>query len=519
MFSARYLYGRDDLLRIRSMLDREKGSSFWDCKCSDFAVSWFQSYFSELRAKDSGIQVAVVFFSTGSRCGRIARRIASLLRNGKICHCDIFAVPETVGDQESLNQQAECLKNRLLQMHRDTPESFCIAVDALLGMEEAYDDASCTGSLRAVFPFFSSSTSELFNFRIALDVPSGLDAHSGCASARALKADVTLSFSPYPLGFFVGQSADYCGQLVFGDILTGSMFCSDSVAEFYDYADARKLPSWPKRDLSANKNDSGKLFFAGGGYGMPGAVRLAAEAALRSGAGLVRVGACNSSLPLIFSGRPELMLCDLDCNELFSPENWADALGMGPGLGRDDWAQRIYERYIDLPQPKVVDADALYFLSQKIHLLRSAVITPHEMEAARLLHTSVEYLRSNRLNCLKELSGITGAVTVLKGHFSMICHKDQVFVCGCGCSAMATGGMGDTLCGIITSLLAGNISPLDAALIGTAVHGRAGELAGMDGCMGTLPSDLMEKIRSLINGLDDKTIQVQNSRGIVFAQN
>ncbi|MBQ8708628.1 MAG: NAD(P)H-hydrate dehydratase [Succinivibrionaceae bacterium] len=372
-----------------------------------------------------------------------------------------------------------------------------ILVDALLGIGVRGEVSQPMLSWISFINRFSGRC-----FILAVDTPSGLDADSGYCSPDAVRADVTLTLLRPKAGLFTGLAGDYAGRIEFND-LGVEADSADAGCYFrysYDSPELRRL--LPRRKNSCNKSDSGRLLLAGGAPGMPGALKMAAMAALRSGAGLVRVAASARSLPLIFAGTPELMLLPLEeksPEEIFQAIMWSNALVIGPGLGRTEHSREVYRSFIDAPRPMVVDADALYFLAQDMRRLEHAVVTPHEMEAARLLGCDVEYVRRNRYNVVFRLHELTGAVVVLKGPGTVICDGSSCHVSADGSSALAVGGSGDVLSGIIGALLAFGLSCSDAARVAVAIHGRAGMLASLDGSIGTLPTDLLCNIRKLIN--------------------
>ncbi len=341
------------------------------------------------------------------------------------------------------------------------------------------------------------------NLIVSVDVPSGLDADSGYCATVAVKADVTLTLLRAKRGLFTCMARDYVGEVKVDDIGVLGVTFAESPVNAYSYQDSCVQAFLPKRLNSSNKSSSGKVVLVGGCAQMPGALKLAAMAALRSGSGLVRVVAHPDSIPLIFAGTPEIMLHPLVCANLADSNalvQWADSMVIGPGLGRSDESRQIYEAFINAPVKKVVDADALYWLSGDVHQLTDAIITPHEMEAARILGENIEYVRQNRYNSAVRLHELTGAVVVLKGAGTIIYDGNSTWVCTDGCSAMAVGGMGDILSGIISALLAVGLKPSDAARVGVGIHGAAGIKASEDGAIGTLPSDLLIWIRKLING-------------------
>ncbi len=414
--------------------------------------------------------------------------------------CVQYRAPKT-GTEADLACRAYIERGGVIQTELDDelPKNTDIIVDALLGI-------GVSGEVRQPMPdwigFINRHGRE--RFVISVDVPSGLNGDTGVCCTDAVHADVTVMLLRPKAGLYTGVACDYTGRLEFNDlgVKDGDECGCGHQIRLCSYDDPEVLCSLPKRRNSSNKNDSGRLVLVGGAPTMPGAIKMSAMAALRSGAGLVRVAASPESIPLIFAGSPELMLWPLNEEGLSGMErllSWSHAMVLGPGLGRDEWASRVFESCIDSSVPKIVDADGLYWLSKNVKVLRNAVITPHEMEAARLLQTDVEYVRQNRYNTAVRLHELTGAVVVLKGFGTLIYDGDTTAVSTEGNASMAVGGMGDVLAGIIGALMAEGMNCSDAARVGVAVHGRAGVLASDDGFIGTLPTDLLAEIRKLMN--------------------
>lgn len=494
-----HIYRKNELLSLIQEIDKKSSPNFFNMEAASYVANFFHGMVYKEHGKNDVMVWAepsdyvLVFFCGEGRCGKIAKLVVDELKEHEYPKCEVIDV--NYKDDEELKRLHGKFDSLFNLVRYDFDQKKYIFIDAILGLEDDFDNPKYQKVIAFLnaYPIISTSF-------YSIGVPSGLDADSGNCAARVINACMTFSFIHDPLGFYVGKGPEFCGN-----ILTANFEIDDSCLEnkFIPCTNIEELwniASFPQRAITANKYDSGCVYLIGGGKGMPGAIKLAAEASLRVGAGLVRVGASSSSLPLISYGRPEIMLSDLDEESFSDYENWANALVIGPGLGRRDWALRIFESCIRSNLPKVVDADALYLLADEMIKLKNAIITPHEKEAARLLNVSVEYLRANRYNCVLKLAKVTGAVVVLKGHYTMICEDTTVFVCRNGCSAMAVGGMGDVLSGIIGGLIAEGLSLFDAAILGVAIHGRAGELAAKNGSIGTLPSDLMPHIRSIVNG-------------------
>lgn len=369
-------------------------------------------------------------------------------------------------------------------------QSVGVIVDALLG----------TGLCRPVSEEYARAISHINHAEcpvLSIDVPSGLHADSGCALGHAVKADLTVTFIALKCGLFTGEAADYCG-----DIVCSSLNVPDSVlAQLPATAHLSSKMTLQRRPRSAHKGHFGHVLLIGGNRGFSGAIRLAGEAALFSGAGLVSIASRAGHIDLLNIGRPELMChavetaCDLQ--PLLEK---ASVIVIGPGLSQDSWAQDMLRCALASAKPCVVDADALNLLAQ--HPARHAnwVLTPHPGEAARLLGCTTGDIAADRFAAVKKLQTEYAGVCVLKGAGTLIADESGLWVNTTGNPGMAGGGMGDILAGVTGALLAQGLTLLDAAKLAVHVHGEAADsVAATQGERGMLPSDLLPKIRELLN--------------------
>jgi NAD(P)H-hydrate epimerase len=172
---------------------------------------------------------------------------------------------------------------------------------------------------------------------------------------------------------------------------------------------------------------------------------------------------------------------------------------IGPGLGRDAWAKKMFARVIGCKLPTIIDADALHWLSQNPARQPNAILTPHPGEAAKLLSCASLDIESDRLSAAMAINEQYQAVTVLKGAGTIICHDRQLRFCTGGNASLATGGSGDVLSGIIAGLVAQGIPLADAATCGVQIHARASELISSNGTRGIIASDLFSQLHPLVN--------------------
>ena len=367
-----------------------------------------------------------------------------------------------------------------------------IVVDGLLG----------TGLDRQVTGSYADVIHEINHFSgkvLALDIPSGLHANTGCPMGLAVLADKTISFIGLKQGLFTGEAADYCGEIHYSSL---------SVP---DSASTHQKPSailirqedikFSQRKRCSHKGSFGHVLVIGGDFGYSGAIRLAGEAAARVGAGLVSIATRPEHAAATNLSRPELMCHGVttkaDVKRLLGK---ASVVAIGPGLGQSSWAKEILETAIGGAAPLVIDADALNLLAEFPQKCSRWVLTPHPGEAARLLECSVREVQSDRFKAIMELRNKFGGVCLLKGSGTLIAMEGSpIMVNPTGNPGMATGGMGDVLTGIIAGLIAQGFSLEDAAKTGAWLHGAAADEASLQGERGLLPSDLFTPLRRLVN--------------------
>lgn len=338
---------------------------------------------------------------------------------------------------------------------------------------------------------------------LALDLPSGLGAESGTRSGPCVRADLTVSFVGWKRGLFTADANDVCGvrELALLDVPPRAFegVCAD--ARLLDDSIDRLLPP---RSANVNKSSFGHVLVLGGDEGFGGAVRLAGEAALRCGAGLVSVATRREHVMALNAARPELMARGIDDAIALEPLlDRASVIAAGPGLGQHDWGRALLAAVFTTGKTMVVDADALNLLAQAPQPLSgSAVLTPHPGEAARLLGCDVATVQRDRFAAVRQLAVRYAAVVVLKGAGSLVADPaGRVAVCPWGNPGMASAGMGDVLTGVIAALLAQGLDAWDAARLGVALHSRAGDIAAADAPRGLVAGDLLPILRRLANGV------------------
>jgi NAD(P)H-hydrate epimerase len=334
---------------------------------------------------------------------------------------------------------------------------------------------------------------------VALDIPTGIHGDTGQVLGCAVRAALTVTFVGLKSGLFLGEAPNYCGEIRFAGLEIPESYRQDIAPSYQRIDDGMLSAALSPRRRTAHKGDFGHVLVIGGGEGMPGAVRLAGEAALRAGAGLVSIATHPSHASILVSSRPELMPHAVDDPGDIEPLlERASVLAFGPGLGRSDWAERLFERVASLSLPAVWDADALNFLADRPGRSDHRVITPHPGEAARLLASETAAVQADRPAALAALVSRYGGTAVLKGAGSLS-SADVPYLCTAGNPGMGSAGMGDVLTGVIAGLMAQGLAPELAAAVGVEAHARAGDRAAAIGERGLIASDLMGELRRVVN--------------------
>lgn len=323
---------------------------------------------------------------------------------------------------------------------------------------------------------------------VSVDIPSGIDGETGHVMGCAVRADCTVAMQFIKLGCCLFPGREYAGKLIAADIGIPEELAKDIVCDMLEDGDIR-----PKaRAADTHKNDFGHVGVLAGSLGMAGAGALCSSAALRAGAGLVSWAVPEEIAPVAAGFTREVMTRPLPCRwGQFSPEAIEDALlflegktalAMGPGLGRECAVDFVKTLAQHIACPVVLDADALYAVSQEPAILEQIpgdkILTPHAGEMARLAGCTAQEIGQQPLTYVQEYARAHRAVMVLKGPTTVIAAPDgRVALSMAGNAGMATAGSGDVLCGIIAALLAQGLPAFEAACAGCRLHSRAGDAA------------------------------------------
>jgi ADP-dependent NAD(P)H-hydrate dehydratase / NAD(P)H-hydrate epimerase len=409
-----------------------------------------------------------------------------------------------------------CSGSGALANHLSIFSSADLIIDALLG----------TGLKSEVRGIYAEAV-ELINGTevpvVSVDIPSGIDAGTGRILGCAVRADLTVTFGLAKLGQVLYPGAAYCGELQVVDI--GIPPEVSAVVDGFEYLDSAAIkPLLRKRERFAHKGSFGHCLIIAGSTGKTGAAAMAANSAVRSGAGLVTLAVPASLHAILEIKTTEPMtlpvpdgnagcITDLSWDTLVGALAGKSAVALGPGLSLHDGTVRIARRLMSAADiPLVVDADGLNALAEDPSLLlgkrpSTVILTPHPGEMARLAGMTVADVEADRIPTALSFAARYGVYLVLKGARTVIAAPDgRIAINGSGNPGMASGGMGDVLTGILVALLGQAYEPFTACRLGVYLHGAAADLVAAEkGEIGISAVDVQEALPSAFHKFESIT--------------
>lgn len=365
---------------------------------------------------------------------------------------------------------------------------FDVVADALFGV-------GLSRRIEGIYGQVLERLNGLSGKKLAVDIPSGIDADDGSVLGVAFRADLTVTFSYEKLGMRLFPGQEYCGRVICRSVgIDDRSFLEDekrgrrpSAAAFME-DDLMRLPARLPR---TNKGSYGKVLVIAGSVNMAGAALFAAKAAYFSGCGLVRILTPEENRMILQSTLPEAVMSTYNGKkpreeQVIEALQWADVIICGPGIGTGDAARMLVHTVLkNAAVPMVFDADALNILSEEPEVLRKPhtdlIVTPHLGEMARLQKATVSYIRDHLVETAEEFARTYNLICVLKDARTVTSVPYQMtYVNLSGNNGMATGGSGDVLTGVIAGLIAQGMEPGLAAPMGVYIHGAAGDAAAKE---------------------------------------
>ena len=437
---------------------------------------------------------AVIFAGAGNNGGD-AYIVAGALARAR-CPVSITSIAEPKTDD------ARAARDAALGPVQEVsdPQHPAVVVDGLLGVGVRGEvSAEIAAKIAAIAAWRAQGAAV-----VALDIPSGIEATTG-AGGVVVRADLTLSYGTVKRGQLLRR--DEMGELLCVDIGLGAQAMLEDGAPLLVDAEWVRA-AVPPIPADAHKGVRRRLAVVGGGEGMAGAPMLAARGAMRSGIGMVHLLVAPNNVPVVQASLPETMAArwPVTAEDQARVLSWTHALLIGPGLGRTAMTRALVERLlVEWKGPVVLDADALNVFEGEPRMLgsllgaRPAIVTPHPVEAGRLLRRDAAAVLEERFSIGASLAKQLGATVLLKGTPTVVSAPDgRVAVSASGSPTLGTAGSGDVLGGIVATLLAQTGDPFEAAACGAWIHGRAGEQAAAQGSVrGSSLEDVVVALREV----------------------
>lgn len=405
-----------------------------------------------------------------------------------------------------------------LDVVRTELKAYDLIVDAIFG-------TGLNSEVRGVFGEVIELLNQADIPRIAVDIPSGLNANTGKVLGNCIRADLTITFAHPKLGLLIHPGLEYVEKLEIIDISIPKYLIEEERIRDYiiDRDDLR--PVLKPRGLDSHKGDFGHLLLVAGSTGKTGAAVLACDGAMRVGVGLVTLGIPGSLNPIMENRLTEVMTEPLlestpgflgiaAFEKIMALTEKKDALAIGPGISTKNETVELLHRVIkEIDIPVVIDADGLNALAKDREILKEAkapvILTPHPGEMARLINTSTVEIQNERIEVSRGFAREYNIYLVLKGSRTIIADPEgNIYINPTGNPGMATAGMGDVLTGMLSGFIAQGFGIMDAVKLAVFSHGLAGDaIASERGEIGLLATDVIERIPLVLNELRDSGVR------------
>lgn len=387
-------------------------------------------------------------------------------------------------------------------------KSFDLIIDGIYGTGYKYRK-------NEIFEKIVRSINKLTSYKVAIDMPSGVNGTKGIDGDLVIKADKTITFTALKKGFFLSNSTNFTGEIVVVDIGIPKEILDKKEGKL------KYLESLDEKlnvlSQNTHKGEKGKSLIISGSNGMTGAGLLSGKACLRTGTGLVYIAVpeklqhifeINSietiTIPIIDDNKGYFNNSSID--KIIKILDKFDSIAIGPGLGNNNESIEFVEKIIQCSKaPVVIDADGINLISERVEILNGTkncnIITPHLGEMSRLLKKPIDVIVKNRIEYASEFSKKYNIIVVLKGSNSVIAYPDGItYINSTGNPGMATAGSGDVLTGIITSFISQGVQVGVAAKMGVYIHGLVGDYCEKKmKFRGIIASDLIDAIPYVVN--------------------
>ena len=461
--------------------------------------------FKVARDIDGAVKNIIIVCGTGNNGGDGFAVARQLYKKGK--NINVFVI----GNEEKMSSDCQVnyniVKNMGLKIiNIKDSNGISFLKEAALQSELIVDAIFGTGLNRKVEGLFSEVISQINyskNYVVAIDVPSGLNSDNGLVMENCVKANKTISFEAYKTGFLQYGNDLYTGEIVVEDIgipeFVLEKFCDNSFMLDENIIKNGIL----KRDKYSHKGDYGKVMIFAGSKGYSGAAYISTEAAVKTGSGLVTLCTHKEIQNVLSEKLVEAMTVSYDedkkINEVIEKSS---VIAIGPGMGNNSFTLDMLKKVISTSEvPIVIDADGINVLKDNISLLTNKkvpiVLTPHLGEMSRITNISIEAIENNRVEIAQNFARKFDVIVLLKGYHTVITDGKYTAINSTGNSAMASGGMGDCLTGMIASFIGQHYHPLKAACMAAYIHGYCGETLSKN-MFSVTASDILNEIPYVI---------------------
>ena len=453
------------------------------------------------------------------------KKVAVFCGNGKNAG-DGFVIADLMGDygidvtivladkmpelREPLMYFNQAVENNVRVMAFSDYDFNCdFIVDSLFGI-------GFKGEVRPPFNEVISAINDSDSIVISIGTPSGTDATTG-EVITAVRADYTIAISTLKYSHVLPPANDYCGEIATVNIGIPSKCYDTCRVNTITMSDVRAC--FNRMDKNAHKGSFGHQLNICGSYLMSGAAVICAEAAIKTGVGLLKCAFPKSIYPVMTSHLVQPIfkpICENESktlsiggiNDILDELSWADSVAIGCGIGNNDDTQVIVGQVIKTSEvPVILDADGINAIVPFIDIIKDKkaplILTPHPAEMARLIGEDVAYVQSNRIDVARAFAKENGVIVVLKGANTVVTDGNQVMVNTTGNPGMAMGGTGDMLTGMIASFAAQGIAPFSAALAGVYIHGLCGDITANElSKRGMTVEDMLKLLGALMSNFE-----------------
>lgn len=416
---------------------------------------------------------------------------------------DVLMLSDSEHFSNEMKTQMQILPNYDVRILKDIPDkNYTVIIDAIFGV----------GLSRNIEGKYLEAINKVNNIKaskIAIDIPSGVDADTGKIMGTAFRADITVTIAYNKKGMLLYPATLFCGKIITADIGISDISFDGNIPKGHilEKSDIKLLP---QRIARSNKGTFGKVLVIAGSLNMTGAAYFSGAAAYLLGAGFVKIFTPECNKAALQTLLPEAVMsfydpCNIDMDQLEYEVGEADSIIVGPGIGVSESSELLTKYVIENAKvPVVVDGDALNIISKDLTIFNkkksTIIVTPHLKEMSRLIKQEVEDIKDNMIDTAADFSKKYKIICVLKDAKTITSFDDgRFFINTTGNNGMSTAGAGDVLTGIIGALVAVSDDYFKMAALAVFIHGLAGDAAKKkNGVRSLMARDILDGIREVL---------------------